>query len=207
MSFDSVFTPDAIGGGNATEPLFDQIAPIAPGFAEFIQHHSGVSFNQGVYRIHRVDEIRKWTEFAVAAFPKYNGRILCFASDWQGRSFALDVHRIENDLCQILLIEPGSGEAFQIPLDFKTFHDDELVNCPNDSLCTEFYRSWRDSGGAIPERHQCIGYDTPLFLGGQDAIDNMEVTDMEVYWSICGQLLEKTRDLPDGTSIGKVDFQ
>ena len=37
----------------------------------------------------------------------------------------------------------------------------------------------------------CVGYKIPLFLGGNDEISNLEITDMEIYWGICGQLITK----------------
>ncbi|WP_434798222.1 T6SS immunity protein Tdi1 domain-containing protein [Terrisporobacter vanillatitrophus] len=33
-----------------------------------------------------------------------------------------------------------------------------------------------------------MGYKVPLFLGGEDDISNLEEIDMEVYWSVTGQL-------------------
>ena len=51
---------------------------------------------------------------------------------------------------------------------------------------------------------ECVGYRVPLFLGGQDVVDNLEVSDLGVYWSLCAQLRQGTRDLPTGTSIGSV---
>jgi len=51
---------------------------------------------------------------------------------------------------------------------------------------------------------QCVGYITPLFLGGQDEFENFEISDLEVYWAINGQILEKTRGLPDGARIGEM---
>lgn len=35
---------------------------------------------------------------------------------------------------------------------------------------------------------QCAGYKVPLFLGGKDVLENLEVIDLEVYWSLSGQL-------------------
>ncbi len=49
---------------------------------------------------------------------------------------------------------------------------------------------------------ECVGYRKPLFLGGQDVIDNLEISDMEVYWSLCGQLLGRVRNLPNGARVG-----
>jgi Domain of unknown function (DUF1851) len=51
---------------------------------------------------------------------------------------------------------------------------------------------------------QCTGYKVPLFLGGKDPAENLEVIDLEVYWSLSGQLRQGTQTLPPGTSIGQV---
>ena len=45
---------------------------------------------------------------------------------------------------------------------------------------------------------------TPLVLGGADEIDNVEVTDVVVHLSIHGQVHQKVRDLPEGTSVSDV---
>jgi hypothetical protein len=49
-----------------------------------------------------------------------------------------------------------------------------------------------------------VGYGVPLFLGGQDVVDNLELTDLDVYWSVCGQLRCGAMSLPPGTSINQV---
>ena len=53
----------------------------------------------------------------------------------------------------------------------------------------------------------CVGYRIPLFLGGDDSLENMEVSDMEVYWDMTDQLWEAVKDLPEGTKIGNVSFE
>lgn len=45
-------------------------------------------------------------------------------------------------------------------------------------------------------RMECGGYRIPLFLGGEDSLENMEVSDMEVYWDMTDQLWEAVKDLP-----------
>ena len=89
----------------------------------------------------------------------------------------------------ILLFEPGAGEVMQIPVDFKNFHNEELVEYQNEALASEFYSKWLNTKGDTPSHSQCIGYKVPLFLNGSDTVDNLELSDMEVYWSICGQTL------------------
>lgn len=56
-------------------------------------------------------------------------------------------------------------------------------------------------------RMECAGYRIPLFLDGEDSLENMEVSDMEVYWDMTDQLWEAVKDLPEGTKIGNVSFE
>jgi Domain of unknown function (DUF1851) len=51
---------------------------------------------------------------------------------------------------------------------------------------------------------QCVGYQVPLFLGGKDSLENLEITDLDVYWSLSGQLRQGTWVLPPGTAVVQV---
>ena len=53
---------------------------------------------------------------------------------------------------------------------------------------------------------QCAGYKVPLFLGGEDSIHNLELSDIEVYWSLMAQLRLATIDLAPGTRISEIEF-
>jgi hypothetical protein len=48
---------------------------------------------------------------------------------------------------------------------------------------------------------ECVGYRKPLFLGGADNLTNVEMLDLDVYWTLTAQLIAKTRGLPAGTKI------
>lgn len=174
------------------------------GIVDFLGRYAGESFCQGLYRIHPITEMSRWTTTVVEAFPEFGGRVFCFSYDWLGRHFAVDFGRLEGGQCQILMLEPGTGQALEIPANFRDFHDIELVQYQDEALAGDSYRAWLAAGGAVPSAAQCIGYRKPLFLGGQDVASNFEVTDLEVYWSICGQLLAKIRGLPNGTKIGNI---
>lgn len=152
-------------------------------------NHGGATFNNGLYRLHSVQNILKWTQLVEEEFTSYKDRAICFGYDWLGRHFALDKSRIENEQMLMLLFEPGVGEVMQIPVNFSTFHNEDLVDYQNEALASEFYTEWINTGGAMPSHAQCIGYKVPLFLNGTDTVDNLELSDMEVYWAICGQVL------------------
>lgn len=169
--------------------LLNKIEPYANGFSELMASYGGVTFNEGLYRLHTVQDILKWSQLIEEEFTSYKDRAICFGYDWLGRHFALDKSRVENNQMLILLLEPGTGEAMQIPANFSTFHNEELVEYQNEALASEFYEEWNNTGGVKPSHTECIGYKVPLFLNGSDTVDNLELSDMEVYWSVCGQTL------------------
>jgi Domain of unknown function (DUF1851) len=74
------------------------------------------------------------------------------------------------------------------------------------ALAASFFASWaRANPELLPlGAMQCAGYKVPLFLGGKDSVDNLEIVDLEVYWSLSGQLREGTMVLPPGTSVRQV---
>lgn len=124
-----------------------------------------------------------------AAFPEFAGRITIFGADWLGRVFARDSARGG----EVLLLEPGTGEALEIPVDLAEFEASELIDNPDAALAWGFYKDWRDAGGVAPGPGQCIAYRKPLFLGGDDTLGNLELADMAVYWSLAAQMIGQIR--------------
>lgn len=172
-----------------------------PSLNELLSSFSGMSFNRGLYRIVRAQDLPVWSNRIVLGFPAFAGRITCFGYDWLGRTFAVDAKRIEEGEPGVVMFEPGTGEALQIPANVQTFHETELDEYQDAALASNFYATWRGNGGAEPAYDQCIGYNVPLFLGGKDDSENLELTDLEVYWHITAQLIAKARGLPPGTRI------
>jgi hypothetical protein len=93
------------------------------------------------------------------------------------------------------------NEVLQIPSNLKTFHERVLIESGEAALSIDFYKKWKASGGSAPLYDQCIGYQKPLFLSGIDDVANLEVSDIDVYWRMMGQLIEQTRGLPPGTPV------
>tara|TARA_R110002096_G_scaffold203718_11_gene389069 strand:- start:2921 stop:3517 length:597 start_codon:yes stop_codon:yes gene_type:complete len=176
------------GASDELNPAF--LSPLeerAIGITELLSSSGGATFANGLYRLHGAGDIGAWTKNVEATFPEYEGALVCFGYDWLGRHFALDT-TTDKGQWQILLIEPGAGEAMQIPSSFADFHNIELVEYASDALAEPFFIEWLSSGGAFPKPTECIAYKTPLFLNGSDTIENLEVSDMDVYWHLCGQL-------------------
>jgi len=160
----------------------------------------------GAYRPHRPEDVQRFTALAAEAFPSFATRIECFGSSWLGCQFATDRARVERGEKLVLLLEPGTGEALEIPATFASFHDEELFQHADAALALSFYRDWLKAGSVAPTYAQCIGYQRPLYLGGADNLSNLELADFEVYWSLASQLLAKVRGLPVGTRVGNVSI-
>jgi Domain of unknown function (DUF1851) len=143
----------------------------------------------GAYRRFTETDLAAIADDVAAAFPEFSGRITMFGCDWLGRVFATDSARGG----EVLMLEPGTAEALEIPVDFAEFEASELVDNPDAALALGFYQSWREAGGAAPGPGQCIGYRKPLFLGGADTIDNLELVDLSVYWSVTAQVIAQVR--------------
>lgn len=69
-------------------------------------------------------------------------------------------------------------------------HNTEIAEFSDDCLAAGFFSEWYEASGHYELLHsQCAGYKVPLFLNGQDTLDNLEVSDMEVYWEIMAPLI------------------
>ncbi|MDY6994763.1 MAG: DUF1851 domain-containing protein, partial [Pseudomonadota bacterium] len=77
--------------------LVSNIEPYAHGFSELMANYGGATFNEGLYRLHSVQDILKWSQLIEEVFTSYKGRAICFGCDWLGRHFALDKSRVENN--------------------------------------------------------------------------------------------------------------
>lgn len=88
-------------------------------------------------------------------------------------------------------------------LAFAQMHDEELVDYGNEALAQDFF-VYIATGLPAPGVTQCLGYGTPLFLGGADELPNLELTTINVYWHLSGQLFLQTKGFPPGTGIDSI---
>jgi Domain of unknown function (DUF1851) len=165
-----------------------------------------VIYLDGAYREHLPKDVTRYTELAVDAFPEFRNRIECFGADWLGRQFAIDHDRIVDGAPQVLMLEPGTGEALEVPVSQDAFHEKELLQEPDAAAAYPFFKQWLQSGGARPKYNECVGYKRPLYLGGADDLSNLELGDIDVYWTISSQLLARVRGLPVGTRISSISI-
>jgi hypothetical protein len=105
------------------------------------------------------------------------------------------------------LIEPGSGDVFEIDESFADYFNVDVVDDPDTFLAADLFQDWQSAGGRLPGDGECVGFKVPLFLGGAGAASNLELTDLGVYWSFAAQLRARAQGLPSGARIGVVDIQ
>lgn len=195
--------PEVHGTGLAwVTPRLERVA----GYPQFAAGYAGSTFLGGMYRVHDNSTGSQATRLVEEAFPEISGRADVFGYDWLGRQFAIDFRRVVGGEPQVLMVEPGTGERLEIPTSFADFHNDELVHYADAALASESYFEWRSHSGAtdVLAPSSCVGYRVPLFLGGVDTVNNLEVVDLEVYWSLCGQLRRGVTNAQVGTSVSSV---
>lgn len=171
---------------------------------EIVDELGGKSFNNGIYHVYTGGELSSATELVTQAFPDAKGKILVFAHDWLGRQFAINY----SDDARIAMFEPGSGDVFNIPCHIIDFHNEELVDYREEALALDFFQEWSSSSEGLisggVEIGRCVGYKVPLFLGGEDIINNIQLIDLDVYLYVCGQLLRKAVDLKEGQTVNDI---
>lgn len=189
-------------GGHVSPPANVEPLRQVPGLAELVTLGAGCSFGSGVLRVFTDDEARRAQSLVNAMFPEWAARIRPFAQDWLGRQYVLDLRRGG----MLLLMEPGSGGVYELDEKIPELFDQLMVDEPDTFLALDLFSAWREAHPEAIPVGKCVGFKTPLFLGGDGVVDNLEVTDEEVYWSIHGQLWGKVKDLPPGASIGGVQI-
>jgi hypothetical protein len=175
------------------------------GYTELASRFAGCSFENGIYRLHDEQTGPRGEVWIAEAFPQFASRACPFGFDWLGRQFALDSGRLYGGEPLVLLFEPGTGEVLEIPFSFARFHE-QLDELREPALADSFFASWAQANPALLplDMTVCVGYRVPLFLDGKDTLENLQVIDLEVYWSVSGQVRQGTQTLPQGTAIGQV---
>jgi hypothetical protein len=171
---------------------------------EVVAASGGASFGRGIYRVHSAESSHRIAAAVSRAYP-HAGPLTCFGYDWLGRQYAT---LTTASTPEVIMLEPGTGEMYFTKSKLTTFHDGELLVDEGAVLEPEYFQDWLESaeGQTSLAVGQCVGYRVPLFLGGQDEVVNLEISDLDVYWHIVSQLLEQTRDLPPGSPIGQIDI-
>lgn len=98
-------------------------------------------------------------------------------------------------------LDTGSGQLKQIADNIEQFEAllDNEENVDNWFLAT-LVEELIKSGKTLKENEVYSFRQMPV-LGGDYSIGNLEPTDISVHFSLTGQIAEKIKDLPDGTTV------
>jgi hypothetical protein len=176
------------------------------GGIEFFCKFEGSSFNDGLYRVYQIAEIQQWTQIVGNTFPLFKGKIICYAYDWLGRQFALNLNQILDDEPSLLMFDIGTGEILEIATSFQDFHN-LIVDHTDEILALNLFTQCKIAIGNTIKSDECIGYKIPLFLNGKEEISNMEITSMKLYWELFGQIFNQVKKLPPGSKVSNIKLQ
>lgn len=191
----------------ASEPVQPWDPSIHPEVEDLIRQVGGTTYNHGLYRVLTPSQYPVAKEAFERMHPKYEGKLAPFGYDWMGRHFAVDLHASTNGNPRVLMMEPGTGSAFVIPVTVETFHNEELVESHDDALASGSWTEWRETHPDPLPHSKCVGYRKPLFLGGEDDFPNYEIGNLEIYIEFCSQVWDRIRDLPEGTPIKNIQWK
>ncbi len=167
---------------------------------QLIGEYGGTSYEKGLYRIFNAEDAKHWTRIIRRFFPS-ESKVEAFGRDWQGNVFG---YREGPPPC-VFLFQPGTGDVFEVAESIEKFHNEELTEHAEEALSLSLWEAWR-SHSPTPTATQCVAYRKPVFLGGDVAVENLALADINVYWEVTGQLLEQVRDLPEGTPVKGVNL-
>ncbi len=176
-----------------------------PEYLELLKRYEGASFNNGVYRIVRSQDISLWIDCIASIFPDFSKRILPFGYDWLGRFYCLDLERIDNSKPLVLLFSGFTNEVMEIPANIVGFHNSVLIDQSDAALETKSFLSFLNFSRATHlSTDHCIDMVVPLYMGGTYTVENMKLAELQISWEINAQLLNQLKTVSEGTRIKKV---
>lgn len=161
----------------------------------FTEAFSGKEFENGAFKVFKKEETEKWNNVVKEMFPNFSEQFLLFGYDWLGRFYA--TNEAENI---IFVFDPSTNDIMDLENAFALFINKTLLKNANDILALKLYKKYLKKNSK-PVFSNCVGYKVPLFLGGEDSLENFEESDMEVYWSISAQIIAQIREKANGTVV------
>lgn len=158
-------------------------------YNDFIEQLGGEKLGNGIFFVFKKDDISKWSHIISESFKEFNNKFKVFGYDWLGRCFGIDLR--EETKGNILMFEIGTNDVLEIPCAFDKFLEEEIPLYSEACLAESFFHEWTNYSKIELEYGRCAGYKVPLFLGGEDTKENLEDSDMEVYWEIITQVIKQ----------------
>jgi hypothetical protein len=107
---------------------------------------------------------------------------------------------------RISLLDPGEGKLREIADSIEAFQ--QLLS-DQEFVLTEFlvedFASLRNGGTSLAPG-QVFGFVQPPVLGGSFDVGNLEPTDVQIHFSLSGQIHQQVKNLPDGAPVSQVSI-
>lgn len=164
----------------------------------------------GLYTIIDRTEAAMLTGLAESVFPTAAGKITVYAVDWMGRLFATTTgtgYLDSTGAATITCFDLAEPSAFATDTNFDDFHNLTAIDMIADLFNLEQFTQWTAVNAPPNDGTSCIGYKIPLFLGGQDALENMAKTDRSVYLHILSELWAAASKVPSGSRVQQIDLE
>lgn len=204
-SFGSMYVHDPLEDASQDSPEFGASTAINIELKELFDLYKGYSFNKGIYRVIRPEDISAWTNLITSVFPEFSNRFVPFGYDWLGRFFCLDRERIDNDKHLVLLFSGFTNEVLEIPAGIIEFHDHVLVEQREAALESDMFSKFLLASGTLSlPQDRCADMVLPLYMGGAYTVENMKIEDLKVSWDINAQFLSQLKTVEEGTTIEKI---
>ena len=114
---------------------------------------------------------------------------------------------LEDESKKIYWLDTGAGNLELIADNIQDFQEKLQNNeLANEWLLINLVINLKESGKILDEG-QIYTYKILPVLGGEYTVDNFEPTDIEVHFSVTGQLHRQIKDLPPGTKINNIKFK
>lgn len=165
--------------------------------------YCGRSFNLGLIRFHDSDSGPQYRQQVLDAFPELDAaKTDVLAFDWNGRQVVTQGQDDDGEY-SLLLADIGAG----LVSEFLTA--DELagmLKVDHGAIAFDeaLYLAWKQSLGVADqgiEFTDCVELISPEYLGGQRTIDNLQLTDLDVSWTMGVQIWNKVKNLEPGTPV------
>ncbi len=169
--------------------------------------YCGASFNEGLLRFHDAASAGAIRESVMDAFSaEVAGTLDVLACDWMGRQIVAVAGGGDDPVLYVADIGRGQVSEWIRWSQFCSAVQDGSIAGALEQDALTVLRGSLEPAGCMLDFDECFGYSMPLFLGGAESADNIEVIDLEVHWHIGAQVYQQVRDLPPGTSVSfKVD--
>lgn len=158
-------------------------------YNDFIKQFGGEQLGGGLFVVFKEGDLEKWTQIISNTFEDFKGYFKVFGYDWLGRCFAIDLR--EDTKENIIMFEIGTNDVLEIPFEFREFLEKEIPLYTDACFAEKFFKEWSEFSKIKLQYGRCAGYKIPLFLGGADEKENLEDSDMEVYWEIITQVIKQ----------------